>query len=267
MDVTLSAVSTQSLSSVAEALKSTSPVAADVPASPVLGGENISVGRATPARDAVLAQLRMETNDARLNAARHRLASALSQLENLSGDQKSKVEEMKAAGSELADAETVRDVDKSKYDEKGRSLASKKSDLSDAQEALAAVTGNPEATQDDIDAATERLQSAQRAYDSAKAEHDAAKEKYDSSERIVGEKQNKFDELVKSLDMASLTALRDALKMSAADVDHLHEEIEEDDKKHDISPTRSVEDVISDALKRLDGKMVDEIEDRHLDHV
>jgi hypothetical protein len=25
--------------------------------------------------------------------------------------------------------------------------------------------------------------------------------------------------------------------------------------------------VISDALKRLDGKMVDEIEDRHLDHV
>ena len=48
---------------------------------------------------------------------------------------------------------------------------------------------------------------------------------------------------------------------------HLHDEIEEDDKKHSLATIRSVEDVISDALKRLDGKMVDEIEDRHLDHV
>ena len=72
---------------------------------------------------------------------------------------------------------------------------------------------------------------------------------------------------MKSLDAASLTALRDALGLSAGDVGHLQEEIEEDDKEHSLATVRSVEDVIADALKRLDGKMVDEIADRHLDHV
>ena len=98
MDVTLKAISAQSLSAVSEALKDASPVVADVSAQSVLGGENLSVGHASPDLDAILAQLRMETNDARLNAARHRLASALSQLADLSEDQKAKVEEMKAVG-------------------------------------------------------------------------------------------------------------------------------------------------------------------------
>jgi uncharacterized membrane protein YkoI len=72
---------------------------------------------------------------------------------------------------------------------------------------------------------------------------------------------------VKALDSASLTALREALNLYANDLEHLHKEIEEEDKKHSLSTVRSVEDIINDALKRLDGKMVDEIEDRHLDHV
>ena len=267
MDVTLKAISAQSLSAVSEALKDASPVVADVSAQSVLGGENLSVSHASPDLDAILAQLRMETNDARLNAARHRLASALSQLADLSEDQKAKVEEMKAVGKELAAAEHVRDADKAVYEAKARDLNSKESELSGARDALSSVRNNPNATQGELDAAKNRLDSAQRAYDSARVEYDAAKGKYESSERIVNEKQSKFDELVKSLDTASLAALRDALKLSADDVDHLHEEIEEDDKKHDISPVRSVEDVIIDSLKRLDGKMVDEIEDRHMDHV
>ena len=84
MDVTLKAISAQSLSAVSEALKDASPIVADVSAQSVLGGENLSVSHASPDLDAILAQLRMETNDARLNAARHRLASALSQLADLS---------------------------------------------------------------------------------------------------------------------------------------------------------------------------------------
>ena len=267
MDVTLKAVSAQSLSAVSEALNDASPIVADISAQSVLGGENLSVGHASPDLDAILAQLRMETNDARLNAARHRLASALSQLVDLSDEQKAKVEKMKAAGEELARAESVRDADKARYDAKARELNSKESDLGRANAALDGVRNNPDATQDELVAAGNRVDSAQRAYDSAKAEYDAAKGKYESSERVVNEKQSKFDELVKSLDMASLAALRDALRLSVDDVDHLHEEIEEDDKKHDISPVRSVEDVIIDALKRIDGKMVDEIEDRHMDHV
>lgn len=267
MDVTLKAVSAQSLSAVSEALKDASPIAVGVSAQSVLGGENLSVGQAMPDLDTILAQLRMETNDARLNAARNRLASALSQLANLSEDQKAKAKELKAVGEELAKAESVRDSDKAKYEAKARELNSKESDLNGAREALASVQNKSDSTQSEIDAAKRRLDSAQRAYESAKTEYDAAKGKYESSERVVKEKQDRFDELVKSLDMASLTALRDALRLSAGDVDHLHEEIEEDDKKHDISPVRSVEDVIIDALKRLDGKMVDEIEDRHMDHV
>ena len=72
---------------------------------------------------------------------------------------------------------------------------------------------------------------------------------------------------MKALDTASISALREALHLSVGDLDHLHDEIEEDDKRHSLSVVRSVEDVISDALKRLDDRMVDEIEDRHLEHV
>ena len=63
------------------------------------------------------------------------------------------------------------------------------------------------------------------------------------------------------------TALRDAVRLDVQDVNHLHKEIEEDDKKHDLAPTKAVEDVIADALDRLEGKMVDEVTDRHLEHI
>ena len=45
------------------------------------------------------------------------------------------------------------------------------------------------------------------------------------------------------------------------------EEIEKDDEKHDLVSIKAVEDVIADALDRLDGKMVDEVTNRHLDHI
>jgi septation ring formation regulator EzrA len=111
------------------------------------------------------------------------------------------------------------------------------------------------------------LDSAQKGYDSAKREYDAALDRYNEAERTVSDRQNKFDALVDSLDQSSLTALRDALKLFAGDVDHLHDEIEEDDKKHNLAAVRSVENVISDSLKRLDEEFVDELQDRHLDHV
>ena len=267
MDLTLNAVSAQSLSAVSEALKDVSPVAVDASAQSVLGGSNLSVSDAVPDLNAVLAQLRMETNDARLNAARHRLASSLSQLTDLSDEQKDKVEEMDSAGRDLVKAETDRDAAKAIYDTMSDTLEIRENELRSAQEKLDDIQKSDGAEQSDIDAAEDRLDSARQAYDSAKKEYDSAKGKYEASERDVNDRQNRFDELVKSLDMASLTALRDALMLSAVDVAHLHEEIEDDDRKYDISTVRSVEDVIIDALKRLEDKMSDEIEDRQLDHV
>jgi hypothetical protein len=61
--------------------------------------------------------------------------------------------------------------------------------------------------------------------------------------------------------------LREALQLTATDLEHLHKEIEEEDKEHSLATVRSVEDVIADSLKRLDGEIVDEVESRHLDHV
>ena len=90
---------------------------------------------------------------------------------------------------------------------------------------------------------------------------------YDSAADEVSSLQTKFDRLLDSLDASSLSALRDAIRLDAGDVDHLHEEIEKDDKKHDLAPTKAVEDVIADALDRLEGKMVDEVTNRHLDHI
>ena len=141
------------------------------------------------------------------------------------------------------------------------------SELARLENAVAAAKSNLDRAESNEKTARTALDSAQASYDSAKREYDAAMDRYEAAERTVGDKQNKFDALVDSLDLASLTVLRDALKLLAGDVDHLHDEIEEDDKEHSLATVRSVEDVIGDALKRLDGKMVDEIADRHLDHV
>ena len=309
MNVTLDTAQVQSLSSLSASLKeSASPLS--VPASPVLAGENVRVSSASPDLDSLLATLRMETNEARLAAARSRLASALSQLTGLSEAEQEKVEKMKAAGKELADAEAVSGSAKKEADAKAKALDSKEAALDDAEKAygkarktaeaargaydsavsaleeykdsvpeqdpaelarlenaVAAAKSNLDRAQSSEMTASAALDSAQAAYDSAKKEYDAAKDRCDAAERAVDDKQNKFDALVDSLDMASLAALRDALKLFAGDVDHLHDEIEENDKEHSLATVRSVEDVIGDALKRLDGKMVDEIEDRHLDHV
>jgi chromosome segregation ATPase len=141
------------------------------------------------------------------------------------------------------------------------------SELARLEDAVSSAKSNLDRAKRGEATARKALDSAQNEYDSAKKEYDAAMDRYNEAERKVNEGQSRFDALVDSLDQSSLTALRDALKLFAGDLDHLHDEIEEDDKKHSLASIRAVEDVIGDALKRLDGKMVDEIEDRHLDHV
>lgn len=309
MNVTLDTARVQSLSSLPASLGD-GATSLSVPASPVLSGENVSVASASPDLESILATLRMETNEARLTAARSRLASALTQLTGLSEDEQAKVEEMKSAGEDLAEAESVSGAAKKEADAKAKTVDSKKASLDDAEKAFGDAQKSVDVAQGAYDSAVSALEqyknmgdladpselarledavssaksnldrakrgeatarkaldSAQNEYDSAKKEYDAALDRYNEAERKVNEGQSRFDALVDSLDQSSLTALRDALKLFAGDLDHLHDEIEEDDKKHSLATVRSVEDVISDALKRLDGKMVDEIEDRHLDHV
>ena len=137
MNVTLDTAQVQSLSSLSESLKeSISPLA--VSASPVLSGENVSVSSASPDLDSLLATLRMETNEARLTAARSRLASALSQLTGLSAGEQDKVDKMKAAGEDLAEAESISEAAKKDVDAKSKTLDSKKTVLDNAEKALGA---------------------------------------------------------------------------------------------------------------------------------
>lgn len=310
MNVTLNPVQVQGLSSVAGALADESSIVAADAQSSILGGANISVGGAAPDMEALLAQLRMETNEARLNAALSRLSSALMQIASLSEEHKAKVEEMKTAGGELIAAEEVRDADRADFEKKNAKLDEEKAvldasmeeskraerDVSGAQaeydsavaardqyrnsgseldpahlasleQAVADAKTRLDKAQRELDSANDSAKSAQKDYDKAKTARDEAMRKYEASEAVADEKRGKFETLLDSLDMSSRAALCEALRLDASDIDHLHDEIEEDDKKHSLSVARSVEDVISDALKRLDGKMVDEIEDRHLDHV
>ena len=95
MNVTLDTAKVQSLSSLPESLNA-GVSEFYVPASPVLSGKNVSVTSASPDLESILATLCMETNEARLTAARSRLASALTQLTGLSEDEQAKVEKMKA---------------------------------------------------------------------------------------------------------------------------------------------------------------------------
>ena len=266
----INAVSAKNLAAVAESLNDVSAVADPAPAA-ILGGSGVNVVSSSPDLDAILSLMRMETNEARLDAARRRISSAFSQLSGLSEEQMAKVDEMKASGGELIDAEKTYDAYSADYSSSLAKLEKAKTALDKANEALEKALSDAqkglEGAEDSLLSAKEDVASAQVEYDSAEAAFEVAKEKYEKSRAALNEMQGKFDSLVSSLDAESLTALRDALKLFADDVDHLHDEIEEDDKKHNLAAVRSVENVISDSLKRLDEEFVDELQDRHLDHV
>ena len=98
-------------------------------------------------------------------------------------------------------------------------------------------------------------------------ESGGGREAYEAAEKAVSGLQAKLERLIESLDAAGLLALREAIRLDLGDVEHLHDEIEKKDGKNKLDQIRAVEDVIADALDRLEGKIADEVEDRHLDHV
>lgn len=308
MDVQLNTSPIKNLASVAEAMKNGAAIAND--AVPILSPENIRISRASADLESLLSKLLMETNEAKLNAARSRLASALEQLTDLNESEKETVEEMcelakdqaqveerlESKGSELNSAAKELDsaeksLDSAKADlaaaEKTQSaaearykaakkalddyttsdvpqdpaqIASLNADISAAKRSLDSATAKVDAAAGKVASAEKRLKEASGAYDSVK-------KAYDAIDGELSSLQTKFESLLDSLDASSLTALREAIRLDAGDIDHLHDEIEKDDKKHELSSIKTVEDVIADALDRLDGKMVDEVTDRHLDHI
>lgn len=308
MDVQLNTSSIKNLASVAEAMKSDAAIAND--AVPILSPENIRISRASADLESLLSKLLMETNEAKLNAARSRLASALEQLTDLNESEKKTVEEMcelakdqaqveerleskgrelnsaakeldsaekslDSAKADLAAAEKTQSAAEARYKAAKKALddyttsdvpqdpaqiASLNADISAAKRSLDSATAKVDAAAGKVASAEKRLKEASGAYDSVK-------KAYDAIDGELSSLQTKFESLLDSLDASSLTALREAIRLDAGDIDHLHDEIEKDDKKHELSSIKTVEDVIADALDRLDGKMVDEVTDRHLDHI
>jgi chromosome segregation ATPase len=308
MEIQLNASSVSNLASVAEALKSDAAIAAE--AAPILSAKSLNVTESSPDLDALLSKLLMETNEAKLNAARSRLASALDQLTNLSEADKQTVGEMRDLAAQEAQAEATLEAKSRELDSAAKelnsaekTLDSAKDELSSAEKAFSKAEAKyAEATKalEDylsapetadrlqvaaleadvasakqaldsagakVDAAGNKVASAEKRVADASAAHGAAQKAYDAAADEVSSLQTKFDRLLDSLDASSLSALRDAIRLDAGDVDHLHEEIEKDDEEHDLASVKAVEDVIADALDRLDGKMVDEVTDRHLEHV
>lgn len=308
MEITLNTSSVSNLASVAEALKSDAAIATE--AAPILSAQNLKVTESSPDLNALLAKLLMETNEAKLNAAHSRLASALDQLTNLSEADKKTVGEMRDLAAYEAEAEKTLDVKTKDLDVAAKeldgaekALDSAKNDLSsaknveskaearykEAKQALneylasteiqdtSVVTGLEadvasakhalDLASSKVDGAQAKVSSAQKRVDEASDTYNTAQKSYDAAASEVASIQAKFDRLLDSLDASSLTALREAIRLDVGDVNHLHKEIEADDKKHDLAPTKAVEDVIADALDRLEGKMVDEVANRHLDHI
>ena len=308
MEIQLNTSSVSNLASVAEALKSESAIAAET--APILSSQSLNVTESSPDLESLLSKLLMETNEAKLNAARSRLASALDQLTNLGETDKQTVGEMRdlaaqesqaeatleaksleldsaakelnsaektldSAKDELASAEKAFSKAETKYAEAAKALedylsapetadrlqvAALEADVASAKQALDSAGAK-------VDAAGNKVASAEKRVADASAAHGAAQEAYDAAAEEVSSLQTKFDRLLDSLDASSLSALRDAIRLDAGDVDHLHEEIEKDDEEHNLASVKAVEDVIADALDRMDGKMVDEVADRHLDHI
>ena len=308
MEIQLNTSSVSNLASVAEAIKSDAAIAAE--AAPILSAQNIKVTESSPDLNALLAKLLMETNEAKLNASRSRLASALDELTLLNEADKKAVGEMRklaeleaeaektletktkeldGAAKELKSAEKSLDSARNELDSAKREYLKAEGNYKEATKALDEYLSSNEIQDSNKVAALEAdVASAREAVSSAGSKVDGAKAKVSSAEKRVSEAtdtyntsqksynaaadavsslQTKFDRLLESLDASSLTALRDAVRLDVQDVNHLHKEIEKDDKKHDLAPTKAVEDVIADALDRMDGKMVDEVADRHLDHI
>ena len=308
MEIQLNTSSVSNLASVAEALKSESAIAAET--APILSAQSLNVTESSPDLESLLSKLLMETNEAKLNAARSRLASALDQLTNLGEADQQTVGEMRDLAAQEAQAEATLEAKSRKLDSAAKELNSAEKTLDSSKDELASAEkafskaetkyaeaakaledylSAPEtadrlqvaALEADVASAKQALDSAGAKVDSAgnkvasaekrvadvSAAYGAANEAYDAAADEVSSLQTKFDSLLESLDSSSLSALRDAIRLDAGDVDHLHEEIEKDDEEHDLASVKAVEDVIADALDRMDGKMVDEVADRHLDHI
>lgn len=309
MEVTLNTTpAVQPLTSLAEAVKA-NEVAAPAVTAPLLAGEGVTVKAAATDLEALLAQMRMETNEARLNAARSRLSSALDQLTGLSDEQQANVNALKQTGEALNAAETQLAQTEDAYTEKSQAadraqkavdtaenkvksatkrLEKAESDLATAQaeldafkqvntanapglDALETAVAEAEAAVTDaktaVTLANAALDKAQETLAEAEAAEREAKDVYLAAKKDVETLREKFDQQLHDLDSSSIQALREAVQVTATDLEHLHEEIEEEDKEHSLATVRSVEDVIADSLKRLDGEIVDEVESRHLDHV
>lgn len=308
MEVQMNPSSVGNLVSVAEALKSDAAVAADV--APVLSAANINVTEPVADLESLFAKLLMQTNEAKLNAARSRLASALDQLTGLGEAEQNTVSQMRDVAEAQVQAEET-------LEEKGRELESAEKDFEAAEKTLesakdtlasaekdfakadARYTDAVKALEDylatadtqdsaqvatlksnvasakkaldsaamEVDAAEKNAASAEKRLGEASSRYDAAKSAYDAAFGELSALQSRFETLLESLDSSSLTALREAVRLDIGDVDHLNEEIEEDDKTHDLASVKAVEDVIADALDRMDGKIVDEVANRHLDHI
>ena len=308
MEIQLNTSSVSNLASVAEALKSESAIAAET--APILSSQSLNVTESSPDLESLLSKLLVETNEAKLNAARSRLASALDQLTNLGEADQQTVGEMRDLAAQEAQAEATLEAKSRELDSAAKELNSAEKTLDSAKDELASAEkafskaeakyaeaakaledylSAPEtadrlqvaALEADVasakqaldsagakvDVAGNKVASAEKRVADASAAHGAAQEAYDAAAEEVSSLQTKFDRLLDSLDASSLSALRDAIRLDAGDVDHLHEEIEKDDEEHDLASVKAVEDVIADALDRMDGKMVDEVADRHLDHI
>ena len=308
MEVQLNPSSVGNLVSVAEALKSDAAVAADV--APVLSAANVNVTEPVADLESLFAKLLMQTNEAKLNAARSRLASALDQLTGLGEAEQNTVSQMREVAEAQVQAEKT-------LEEKGRELESAEKDFEAAEKTLETAKDTLASAEKDfakadaryadavkaledylatadaqdsaqvatleanvasakkaldsaaveVDAAGKNAASAEKRLGEASSRYDAAKSAYDAAFGELSALQSRFETLLESLDSSSLTALREAVRLDIGDVDHLNEEIEEDDKTHDLATVKAVEDVIADALDRMDGKIVDEVANRHLDHI
>lgn len=305
MDVQLNTSSVRNIQLDSAALREAEGQAAVLASTPILSSKNVSISSKFSDLDSIIAALRLETNEAKLNAARARLLSAIDQLADISYEDTGKLASIKATRDELSAAEAVLEKKSDELKSATSDLNKAKSDLNkanvaltEAQEAEASAQASYdnavaeldeymkgenvdpsvvnklklevgvlkqklEIAKGDTAEANQNLNSAQDTYNTALSKHGVAQSKYDAALETVNALKTKIDALLESLDSASLSALRDTLTLLASDLAYLFDEIEDEGKRALLESIQSVEDVISESLDRLDGKMIYEVSDRH----
>ena len=241
------------------------PAAAERVLQPLLGGENVSVGETlTGDLQKLLAQVRAEQEEKKMQLAHQRLSAVLGQLcamSDLTAAQQQQVTEMQV---KIAELEAAIERETTTADDRKEALEKKRKLEADAQKELDDAEKSGDA--DAIAKAKERLAGLQGEIDALDAEIAEIDARAEDLKKEVAGCGDDLSALLAKLDYSALVLVLAAITVSAADtmpVDNTNQDDEEEKKLKIPSPL----DIVRESLKKAFEDICEEIAEKRMETV